>query len=356
MSLDLDSGKLELEPTPLDTEPSTEPGWPDDGVSLASDELAAEPVARAEPVSASQRYFSVDVIRGFALLGILAMNIVGFGWPEAAYGNPFRGAGFDGLDRVVWFFNHMIFEVKMMTIFSMLFGAGLVLMDQRAEQRGAKIKGVYYRRILWLLVIGLVHAYLIWWGDILVLYAECGLFLYFFRNLGPRTLIILGFAAMMLLVPLILGFAAGFDFTRRASARYEAQIKAGEWQKTTGVDHLAHDLWTEHLREVVEPNLEKQAKEWNKELAAYRGSYCRDHQAPCTRLDQGADVRIYHGRRSLRDEPHADRHGTDETGRLLGPAVAKVLPVDGRPGLWNRLAAHDLRRRQNDRKQILVRI
>ena len=134
----------------------------------------------------------MDVLRGFALLGILAMNIVGFGWPDAAYGNPFRGGGFEGLDRGVWFFNHMVFEAKMMTIFSMLFGAGLVLMDQRAEKRGAKIRGVYYRRILWLLVIGLIHSYLIWWGDILVLYAECGLFLYFFRNLRPRTLIILG--------------------------------------------------------------------------------------------------------------------------------------------------------------------
>ena len=48
--------------------------------------------------------------------------------------------------------------------------------------RGASIRGVYYRRVLWLLVIGLVHAYLIWSGDILVLYAECGLFLYFFRK------------------------------------------------------------------------------------------------------------------------------------------------------------------------------
>ncbi len=135
-------------------------------------------------------------------LGILAMNIVGFGWPLPAYDNPFRGGGFEGLDRGVWFFNHMFFEAKMMTIFSMLFGAGLVLMDQRAEARGAKIRGVYFRRILWLLVIGLIHSYLIWEGDILVLYAQTGLFLYFFRNLTPRTLIILGISAMLILVPI----------------------------------------------------------------------------------------------------------------------------------------------------------
>ena len=79
-----------------------------------------------------------------------------------------------------------------MTIFSMLFGAGLVLMDQRAARAGASVRGVYYRRVLWLLAIGLIHAYLIWSGDILVLYAECGLFLYLFRNRSPRTLIIVG--------------------------------------------------------------------------------------------------------------------------------------------------------------------
>ena len=55
------------------------------------------------------------------------MNIVGFGWPGTAYGNPMAGGGFEGLDRVIWFFNHLFFETKMMTIFSMLFGAGLVL-------------------------------------------------------------------------------------------------------------------------------------------------------------------------------------------------------------------------------------
>ena len=146
----------------------------------------------------------------------------------AAYGNPFRGGGFEGLDRGVWFFNHLVFEAKMMTIFSMLFGAGLVLMDQRAGARGASDRGVYYRRILWLLVIGLVHSYLIWNGDILVLYAESGLFLYFFRNLRPRTLIILGISAMLLLVPIVLGFGAALDYMKAAAARVEAQTKAGE--------------------------------------------------------------------------------------------------------------------------------
>src|SRR5262249_7249538 len=197
-------------------------------LAIAGDAAVVAAQPRVAPVSEAERLFAVDALRGFALLGILAMNIVGFAWPEPAYGNPLRGGGFEGLDRAVWFFNHLVFEAKMMTIFSMLFGAGLVLMDQRASARGASVGWVYYRRILWLLVIGLVHAYLIWDGDILVLYAECGLFLYLFRNQTPRTLIILAVLAMMILVPVVLGFVAAVDSMKATSARVEAQVQAGQ--------------------------------------------------------------------------------------------------------------------------------
>ena len=269
MSLDVQAQQRERQPNLPDTELGSTPGpFPD--VAL-EDEHDAGLKKQVEPVSAGERFFAVDVLRGFALLGILAMNIMAFGWPEAAYEDPFRGGGFEGADRGVWFFNHMFFEAKMMTIFSMLFGAGLVLMDQRAEKRGARIRGVYYRRILWLLVIGLIHSYLIWWGDILVLYAECGLLLYFFRNKTPRTLIILGMSAMLVLIPLVVGFGGAVNFMRAASARYEAQIKAGE--KHRGVDHMLHEFWTENLRDEILPSPEKKAKDWDKEMTDYRGGY-----------------------------------------------------------------------------------
>jgi uncharacterized protein len=269
MTPDATARETELEPTMMDSElvsVTTPVAMP---VSEGTDEARVEPTV--EPVSAAERFFAVDVLRGFALLGILAMNIVAFGWPGVAYENPLRGGGFHGLDRAVWFSNHLTFEAKMMTIFSMLFGAGLVLMDQRAEARGARVRGVYYRRILWLLVIGLVHSYLIWNGDILVLYAETGLFLYFFRSLKPRTLIILGLLAMSLLVPLVLGFSAVFDFMKAATARVEAQTKAG--QQPTWLDQKAHDVWTKHIRDNVSPTPEREQKDSDKEMAAYRGGY-----------------------------------------------------------------------------------
>jgi len=269
MSLEVPAQETELEPTVLDSELESLSGPFVDVTLAAESDVGVK--KQVEPVSGSERFFAVDVLRGFALLGILAMNIVAFGWPMSAYGNPLHGGGFEGLDRGVWFGNHLVFEVKMMTIFSMLFGAGLVLMDQRAEARGARIRGVYYRRILWLLAIGLVHSYLIWNGDILVLYAECGLLLYLFRNLRPKTLIILGVSTMLIFVPLVLGFGAAIDYMKAATARVEAQTKAG--QKPTPRDQQLHDIWTKHLKENFTPTPEQQAKSWNKELAAYRGGY-----------------------------------------------------------------------------------
>jgi uncharacterized protein len=205
------------------------------------------------------------------LLGILAMNIVAFAWPWPAYGNPLRGGGFEGFDRAVWFFNHLVFEGKMMTIFSMLFGAGLVLMSDRALARGASLRGVYYRRVLWLLCFGAVHAYLIWDGDILFLYAECGLLLYLFRNKTAKTLVILGVTLMLLLVPLVIGFVAACDGMKVVSARVDAQIKAGE--TPTRFNKWIHDFWTEHLQRNLEPNPEQEAKDWNQELEVFRGGY-----------------------------------------------------------------------------------
>src|SRR5436305_12829970 len=149
------------------------------------------PVPRTpDPVAPAERVTAVDVLRGVALLGILPMNIVAFAWPFAAYFDPTAGGGFEGRDRAIWIVCHLVFDQKMLTIFSMLFGAGLVLMGDRADARGRSLARVYYRRVFWLLAIGAVHAYLIWDGDILFAYAECGLLLYPFRRRSPRTLIV----------------------------------------------------------------------------------------------------------------------------------------------------------------------
>ncbi len=146
----------------------------------------------AQPVDIRKRIDSLDILRGFALLGILIMNIGGFSMPEAAYLNPMAYGDMTGINKWVWIFNHIFGDLKFMTIFTLLFGAGVVLFSENAKKRQGKSAGLYYRRTFWLLIIGLIHAHLIWHGDILVSYALCALFVYLFRNVRPGKLLVIG--------------------------------------------------------------------------------------------------------------------------------------------------------------------
>jgi len=145
-----------------------------------------------QPVTEKERIVSIDVLRGLALLGILPMNIQYFSMISAAYQNPTAYGDLTGANYWVWFLCHVLADQKFMTIFSMLFGAGILLMTSRIEATGRPSALVHYRRMGWLIVFGLAHAYLLWSGDILVAYGMCGLLVYLFRKLRPRTLLVLG--------------------------------------------------------------------------------------------------------------------------------------------------------------------
>ena len=136
------------------------------------------------------RYESLDAIRGVAVMGILAMNIVAFADPFSAYSNPVAGGPVSNLDLGAWFFNFILIDSKMRGLFSMLFGASTLLVIQSAAAAGRSAAGTHYSRMFWLAIFGLIHFYLIWFGDILFLYAMCGLLLFAFRNLSVKALII----------------------------------------------------------------------------------------------------------------------------------------------------------------------
>ena len=104
------------------------------------------------PVTDSGRIESIDVLRGFALLGILVMNIQGFSMIGAAYLNPAAYGDLSGANWWVWVLSHLFADQKFMTLFSVLFGAGIVMMWERAEATGRKSTGLHYRRTLWLSV------------------------------------------------------------------------------------------------------------------------------------------------------------------------------------------------------------
>ncbi len=115
------------------------------------------------------RIVAIDVLRGSALLGILIMNIQAFALPISAYFNPLVYGGFEGCDQIAWYVTRLFFDVKFLSIFSMLFGASLVL---------AGVGGQGKKRLAWLIVFGLLHGYLIFVGDILFTYAVVGFLIF----------------------------------------------------------------------------------------------------------------------------------------------------------------------------------
>lgn len=136
-----------------------------------------------------QRIDALDVLRGLTVLGILVMNIQAFSMPMAAYLNPTAYGSLEGINGAVWAISHLLTDQKMMGLFSMLFGAGIVLFCEKAAAKGQSVAGYHYRRNVWLLIFGMLHGYLLWHGDILFLYAVCAFLIYPLRNKTTRTLI-----------------------------------------------------------------------------------------------------------------------------------------------------------------------
>jgi len=216
------------------------------------------------PIPGVERYAAIDLLRGFGVLGILAINIQLFSMPFALSVNPMALGDRGRLDFAIWVATHLFFDQKFMTIFSLLFGAGILIMTSRAESRGGRSAALHYRRMAWLLVFGLVHAYLIWYGDILVLYAVCGFLVYPLRRREPLTLLVLGVLALS--VGAALGIAAGVavsaapaeaqqdvvGFWAPAPAIVQAEISAfqGGWlaqmpmRVAYSLDFHTSDLWT----------------------------------------------------------------------------------------------------------------
>ncbi|PCJ50542.1 MAG: hypothetical protein COA74_01815 [Gammaproteobacteria bacterium] len=144
------------------------------------------------PTAKYLRINNLDILRGFALLGILIMNIQSFAMPGAAYVNPTVWGDLTGVNLYVWTMSNVIADSKFMGLFSILFGAGVCLFAERAEEKTGKSAELHYKRNFWLLIFGLIHAHLIWYGDILYSYALCAFWVYWFRNRSPRFLIISG--------------------------------------------------------------------------------------------------------------------------------------------------------------------
>ncbi len=148
------------------------------------------------PTLPSERILSLDVLRGFALFGILVVNIQCFAMIFATIMNPTSFSDLTGLNYWVAMLTYSLVSMKFMTLFSLLFGAGILLMTRNIENRGSKSTGKHYRRMMWLILIGLLHAYVLWYGDILVNYGCCGLLVFLFRKMSAKKLLIIGFIGL----------------------------------------------------------------------------------------------------------------------------------------------------------------
>jgi uncharacterized protein len=186
-----------------------------------STEIVATPAAppAAAPVSEKQRLKLIDALRGVALLGILLMNIPGFAMPNY-FSESFRS---DPTNVNFWVSAviSVFFEGKMRALFGMLFGAGVVLFVMNKEQAGKSVTWLFYRRMLWLMVFGLIHAHLILWtGDILYLYGVCGMLVYPLRKIKPIYL------AMGVPLVAVCDFTAGTVFYQYVRAKRIAYVEA----------------------------------------------------------------------------------------------------------------------------------
>ena len=153
----------------------------------------------------NERIESIDVLRGFALLGILIMNITSFAMPSMAYFSPVV-YDINTLNHVIYSLTHIIADQKFMAIFSMLFGASTILFINSVKIRGKRPLLLYYSRNFWLLIIGWIHSSYLWYGDILFIYALCAFLLFFFKNLTPKKQFILG--CLIYLIPSFSNYAA----------------------------------------------------------------------------------------------------------------------------------------------------
>jgi len=196
-----------------------------------------------QPVSQAERYAVIDVLRGFALFGVLLVNLEGdfrislFEHMRRFHTDP--GMWNELTDTLIALF----LDFKAITLFSVLFGAGVAIQAERASKRGIDATAFLIRRFAVLLGIGLVHMLLIWNGDILVVYAVCGLLLLPLRRLPPWALagagaaVILGVTVFGFSIPVY--FPSGGAMARQAMAARQvygsgsfAEIMRFRWQET----------------------------------------------------------------------------------------------------------------------------
>lgn len=230
----------------------------------------AQPVSFAAPVEQTERLVILDSLRGIAILGILLMNIPGFGLPYIAAFDLSILNELSGPNFKAWLFIDGIMEGSMRGLFSMLFGAGMILFISRLEKKnqGMVPAEIYFRRQIWLLFFGLMNTYIfLWFWDILFMYGICGMLLFVFRRLPAKGLFVA--AGVCLLLTTI---RENRDlYKAKSEIRQGEQIALLDTTTTKLTDTQKEKLTTMHgLKERA--STESKKKLYEKQLRHGRGS------------------------------------------------------------------------------------
>lgn len=188
-----------------------------------------EQLSKITLVQPGKRFFAMDVMRGIAVLGILLMNIPGFAthqfflfWGDTlAHETTVNGAIVKS--------SMLLLDGRMRGLFTLLFGAGIMLFIENKRSNSIEIADAYFKRMTWLLIIGMVDSFLLLWrGDVLFEYALCGIFIYVFRNARVRYLLLTSF--IILAIFSIMGGKGYYKYRDRSVVyqQVEKQIQAGK--------------------------------------------------------------------------------------------------------------------------------
>ena len=219
------------------------------------------------PVAKAERIQTIDLVRGLALLGILMMNIPGFGLLNSAFFGIARNTNHP--DFLTFQIVGTAFEGTMRALFSMLFGAGMVLFmtNKQETENGIPVAEYYYRRLLWLVFFGVFNAYiLLWWGDILFYYGLAGMLLFPFRKFKPSWLIVLAIVCMSIN---ILRDNVWYSELRTNRAGYLEAAKLEKIHKKPTPKQTEAKIAWENFEKGFKPDKKKD----DKKLKEMRGNY-----------------------------------------------------------------------------------
>ena len=203
----------------------------------------------------NERIESIDILRGFALLGILIMNISSFAMPSMAYFSPVV-YDINPLNHIIYSITHIIADQKFMAIFSMLFGASTILFINSVKKRKKNPFLLFYSRNFWLLILGWVHSTYFWYGDILFIYALCAFLLFFFKNITPKKQFILG--CLIYLIPTFSNYAT-YEYVIDYLDQAEKDVIIKHWNPSNEVLQQELDAY----RGPYKKQVQHRAKMWS---------------------------------------------------------------------------------------------